>query len=463
MIIQTTPFKKATLDTLLSAYYNGTDSKYYGVQDADLLTQNLTAAIRNDPKGAIRQIGANFTCPSKFFGAHTRDPAVIAQMAAAGCRNIRLRDTGCNWGETVAKQASVTFTAGSTNTVTWAGSGADPAKHAFAGYTSSSYPSGLTQLTLYYIVGVQGTDTFQLSTTPGGAPISLGSAGASCTGMLINMSVMHPDGVSGRLDQIVAAASAGGMDIIYDCSRPPLSLTNGSVDSRGRATTPVTSQTYVNKWMQVLYARYAGKINYFEAWNEPNDTAQFAGTISGASNDLYTYTNWWFQACNAYTAGTGKVVGPSWNIVGGAAAMNTWLASPSNGNRVIHVVSCHSYRGGTVQLGYDNAAVDAYIAGAAANAAGKEIWITEVGESYPTKEILWRSHMYAAAKGVSRMLWYSYDLAAGLGDMRLTSYDGLAAAYLDMVSRCAGQTINYVNQCYDRRVGVGVGSFSSIF
>lgn len=458
-IAQSTPFKPAALANLISAYYNGTS--HIGIQDADLMLETLTAGVRNDPVQSIRQVKKGFVCPTKFFGAHTRNASSISTLAAAGCKTFRLRDTGCSWWEAVTKQATVTFTAGTTNTVTWGGSNADPALHCFAGYTAGGYPSGLTQLQTYYIVNAT-ADSFQLSLTPGGAPISLGTVGSSNTGMLVNLSVMAPDN-SGRLDQLVTAANAAGMDIIYGMERPPLALTNGSTDAHGRPNTPVLSNVYVNKWIQLLYLRYGAKVNYFEAWNEPNDPSQFAGTISGASNDLYTYTNWVYQAVNAYTGGNGRVIGPSWNVLGGAAAMSTWLASPSNGNNVIHIVGIHHYRGGVVQLGYDNIALDAYVTAAAVGAPGKEVWVTEVGESYPTKEILWRSHAYAMAKGVARMMWYSYDLAAGLGDMRLSSYPGLTADYLAMVSQCAGQTIRYVNQCADRRVGIGIGATDAIY
>lgn len=458
MKTQSSRFTQTQLAGLISAYFNGTN--YIGIEDSDLLSASLPAGVTGDPFGAIRKINAGFTCPSKFFGAHTRNLDSIAALGAAGCKTFRLRDTGCSWWETVAKQADVTFTAGSTNTVNWTASGADPDRHCFAAYTASSFPSGLTQLQLYYIVNAT-ANTFQLSLTPGGAPINLGTAGSTNTGMLINRSVMSPAG-DGRLDQLVNAANAAGMDIIYGWERPPLSITNGSTDSNGRPNTIPTASTYVNKWMQLLVARYGAKITHYEVWNEPNDPTQFAGTISGTTNDLKTFASWLKNARDAYAASV-QIIGPSWNIVTGAAAMNTWLASPSSGAALIDIVGCHNYRGGTVQLGYDNAAVDAYLAGAAANAPGKEVWITEVGESYPTAEILWRAHAYAMAKGIARMLWYSYDLAAGLGDMRLSSYDGLPAAYRDMVSRCAGQTISYVNQCYDRRVGIGVGSWSSVF
>lgn len=461
MISKSTPFAKSQLDVLLSAYYSGLTSTYYGIEESDLDAAVMTTAIRNDPKQAVRQISAGFTCPTKFFGVHTRDPASIAALGAAGAKTLRLRDTGCNWGETVANQAAVTFTAGSTNTVNWASHGGNATDHVFAVYTSSAFPTGITNNKLYFIVGAA-AGTFQLSLTEGGAPINLGTTGSGCTGMLIRKSVMHPGGVTGRLDQITNAAAAAGMDVVYDCSRPPIALTSGSVDSHGRTNTPVTSQTYVSKWMQLLYALYP-EINYFEAWNEPNDPSQFAGTISGAANDLYNYTNWWYQAANAYTGGAAKVISPSFNVITGAAAMTAWLASPSSGNNVVHVIGFHNYRGGMVQLGYSNDALDAYLASAAANAPGKEVWITEVGESYPTADILWRAHMYAAASGVARMFWYTYDMSPGLGDMRLSSYAGLADAYRAMILACAGQPIAYMNCCYDRRIGVGVGGNNYVF
>lgn len=462
MKTQSTRFTKTQLTGLLSAYYNGTS--YIGIEDADMLQATLPAGVTADPRGTIRKVGAGFTCPEKFFGVHTRNLDSITALAAAGAKSVRLRDVGVAWDECWWKVRALAFSVSPASTITWAAHGADPARHAFVAY-GTMLPSGITTRTLYYIVNPT-ANTFQLSLTAGGAPISLGGTVSAAFGAIVQMSKMHMDGVSGLLDQVVATASAAGMDIIYDCSHPPASITDGVVNVNGRATNRCTVSVHATNFFKFLMDRYASKINYFEAWNEPNDTLQFSGTMTGSSNDLLTYTAYWFDAITLFSS-TAKVITPSFNVVTGVAAMDAWLQTV-NGSAVAaadkcHVFGFHPYRGGNVQLGYSNEILDQYIAVGNARMSGKEIWITEVGESYPDEAILWRAHAYAMARGVARMFWYDYDMAAGKGDMRLTSYEGLPAAYRGMITACAGQTIDYVNQCYDRRLGVGVGSVSAVF
>ena len=448
-ISQTNPITGSILAGLIAAYHDGTS--HIGIEQSDLLSPTMTEAIRRDPSQSIRQINTNFTVPAKFFGVHTRTPSIMAELKAAGAGTFRTRDCQVLWMDCVAKILSATADP-TTDTITVAGHGINPMTQWV--YIYGTVPGGVTPRQLYHVVNPT-TDTIQISTTDGGAPVNLTSAGSGLFMAVVNKSKIHPSR-TGTLDLLIDQAAALSMDVIYDCSHPPASVTiDGTNKNR------VNNSTHVTNYFKFLSDRYNRAITHYEAWNEPNDDRQFYGTIAGASNDLLLYTGYWYDAIQYFSTGE-KVISPSFNTFAGVALMDAWL-STWGGNSKIHIFGIHPYRGGSVQLGYSNRVLDAYIAVAKAKSPGKEIWITEVGESYLDESVIQRAHMYAAVAGVARLCWYDYDFAAGLGDMRITSYPGLPEKYKAMMTACAGKTIRYVNECADRRIGVGVGATDTIY
>ncbi len=478
MLEQIYPFKPAAQAGLVECYYDGALGKWIGVQEADFRQLPAAAADKNkvlkSPRGIVRQLSAGFTMPAKMLMAHAKNADSIAQLASMGVERLRLRDTGTTWMETVFKYAAITNTAAADNKISWAAHGADPATHAFAWYSTSSSPSGLTASKLYYIVNAT-TDSFQLALTPLGAPINLGTVGSELMGILINMSVMHPDGASGKLDLLVTAAGVAGMEIVYDASKLPPGITSDGTPYHRPTTHPYakTASTYVTRWYKLLSDRYTGKITHVQTGNEAQDAAQWHGSISGAGNDLLTYVGSWFDAIAYYVGqGTGtpmKVLSPSWNVDAGVAAMSTWL---TEGAAKVDIVCFHPYRNGSGWLGADIALMEQYVAAAKAKAPTKEVWVAEVGTHTPTPEELARFHYAAAALGVKCVGWYSFDLAAGVYtgvtpeegyDMRLVNNAGCADAYFALAAR-QGQAFGYCN--LDRRSGriaIGGGAESEVY
>lgn len=456
MITQAGPFSHSTHRGLLSSYYNGTS--YFGIEAADLNTYPLPAAVTSDPAAPVANVSGPFTFPAAFFGVHTKNLASIAALGAAGAKMLRLRDVNATWAELMPRGGTVTFTAGTTNTVNWTAHGLTAAAHGVIfSNAGGSLPSGLVARQYYYVVNVT-ANTFQLALTPGGAPIALTTTGSgTTTASGCVRSLIDPVAGTGSLDVLVAAAFSAGMEVLFDCTGVPTWMsTDGTTKNRP------TAQSYVLSFLQFLKKYYDDKIAYFEVWNEPNTTGYFNGTMSGASNDLLLYATYWKDSITFATY-PWKVVSPSWNILSGASGLSTWLQD--GGNAKIDIVGCHTYRG-TRYLAYDDAALDAYVTVANTHAAGKEIWLTEVGESRPSVEKLWRSHLYAAAKGVTRMCWYDYDLATGSNygyDMRLTGYPGLADAYRAMITQCAGASVAYLNKAKSGKIGASIGGANVTF
>ena len=457
MITSSTNFTPAQINdpNTLSVFFDGGGSitgvaQWVLIQYTDLNQATLPAAVSGDPMGTIEQLtGSSFTIPSNFFGIHSF-PASFSVLAAAGAKSAHTRDNGIRWCDTVsnATASAATFTIG-TSTVNWTAHGLTAANSGIYFYISGgSPPTGLAVYTFYYLTNVT-ANTFQLSTSPNGTPITMsGTTGGTLYAYGLNRSVFDPatgTGTTlGKMNTFFATAAAYGMDVVYDCSNPPASITTG-----GNQTTIPTSNAFVTSWVGFLNAVFPTTApTYWEIWNEPNTAGSFTGTITGGGNDLWAYTNWY----QAVKTASQKIITPAWGT-GGAAAMNTWLGT-SGAAALCDILAFHPYRGGagiygnnTGYLGYDTSQVDAFVS--VLSAYSKPMWITEVGESVPTQALLWRGHLYALGKGIARMYWYDYDLGTGIGvspGMRVNGYPGLATQYQAMITQCAGKTCTYINR-----------------
>ena len=445
MITQSTPFTPTQLASLIEAYYDGAalsgSSQWVGIGLSDLNTASLPAAISSSPRQTIKQVSGSFTIPTKFFGVHATAESLPA-LGSAGAGGVRTRDQGVTWYSAcpTGTISAATFTIG-TSTVNWAGHGLTAAASGIAFYSlGGTLPTGVSPYVYYYLTNVT-TNNFQLSLTPNGVPINMsGTSNGTIYTFAFSRSVLDPLG--GKLNVLVAAAIAAGMDVLYDCSEIPTWISKDGT----RFNIPLNNN-YVNIWIAVLYNMFGTNISYFEVWNEPNTPGYFNGTTTPGGNDLWSYAAWIKAACGANNAAL-KVVSPSWST-GGAAAMGTWLGS-NGGAAQVDIVGFHCYRG-AVYLGFSSTEVDAFVASATANAPGKPIWMTECGESTASNALIWRSHLYAAAKGVARYYYYDYDTGTGsqnggFQNMQITNYSGLAESYRAMISACANKTCAYVNR-----------------
>jgi hypothetical protein len=202
--------------------------------------------------------------------------------------------------------------------------------------------------------------------------------------------------------------------------------------------------------------RYGTKIGYFEIWNEPNTPGYCNMPLTGGASSLLYYAAWIYQAVAATgQAANIKVLSPSWTGSGFVSQFATYLQNGGAGN--CDIVAFHSYAGGGTFLSANDAAIDAILSvttNAGNGVVGKPVWITEVGESFPNYALVFRHHVYAAAKGISRMYWYSYDLSDGVGMMKLADNAALASAYNTMITNLSGSSISYVNKGTNRQIGI---------
>lgn len=416
---------------------------------AKRLSERRLEQLTTDPDEVFTLVAAGpITIPSNYFMVHTRDPASITLLGSNGAKMHRLRDCNVQWSQLVPRGLSgVAFTAGTTDTVNWTAHGLTTAYGVYFSNTGGALPSGITAYQVYYPVNIT-ANTFQLSLTPGGAPIALGTAGTGTSianGILLER--INPAAGTGGFDLLVNAASAAGMGIVYDCTNVPT-----WVSATGVAGNRPANQFLVEQFLRFIKFHYGDKVTFWETWNEPNG-GSFVGTMTGANNDLYLYASYLKDSITAMgLSAVWKVLSPCWNITSGAALMGSWLGA-NGGAAKVDIVSYHWYQGNGY-LTYDYAAADAYHTQAAANAPGKEIWSSEVGDSQPRIEELYRANLYIAAKGSKVSGWYCYDTFPGPGgqDMRITSYPGLPQEYFAMMTQLAGASITNVGKSRSGRV-----------
>ncbi len=101
------------------------------------------------------------------------------------------------------------------------------------------------------------------------------------------------------LDEIVDQAEAAGVPILYTFGRTPTWASSNPTQAsaygnNGNAAKP-TSNVKFTDFVTALVTRYAGRIEAYEMWNEPNHSGYWTGTI----NELYTMVGLGYAAAKA--------------------------------------------------------------------------------------------------------------------------------------------------------------------
>lgn len=249
------------------------------------------------------------------------------------------------------------------------------------------------------------------------------------------------------LDQIMAYADSIGADVIYTLSGTNYYLGGPYVNgvpaycaTGGVSTKIPTSNVAVTAYLTWLMTRYAGVLTAVEIWNEPN----LNGFYTGTTGELITYGGWVYdavQTINTALSTSVLVVSPSYTDMAGVSAFSAYLSG--GGADKCDVVGCHPYLGNTY-LTCNMATVDAYMASASANAPGQPVWMTEVGDSAPTAEVVERMLLYIAAKGAARCCWWHWS-GRGVGDMSIRRGMGLEA-WNGIHDRLSGSTLSFLNR-----------------
>jgi hypothetical protein len=212
------------------------------------------------------------------------------------------------------------------------------------------------------------------------------------------------------LDAIVAKYNAESVDIVYTFGEVAQCATGGT----WQQTVPpydLTSSgsTTFNNFVTALVTRYAGKIKYYELWNEPN----LSGFWTGTNLQMY------YMASGAYAAikaadPTAIVLSPSSTTTTGVPWMQTFLAEGGGAYFDIMAFHCYPWVAPTEYFSVMASEYNYLQLGASLNVP---IWCTEGDDganagapSNPVNVAI--QYILGWPSGLARYIWYLYDDAS---------------------------------------------------
>jgi polysaccharide biosynthesis protein PslG len=221
-----------------------------------------------------------------------------------------------------------------------------------------------------------------------------------------------------NLDGYLALAKAHGVDILYTFGQTPEWAASGSssecVYGPGSCFPPSNIQDW-DDFVTALVAHSAGKIRYWEIWNEANYSRYWMGDLS----TLITMAQHAYKIIKAVDP-TAIVLCPSSTLTANdvGAFLNQYLAA--GGSSVTDIVAFHGYVNYTLPAPPEGVLdfVAAVKSAMASNGiAGRPIWDTEGSWGLNTTletpndgpGYLARDFILQWSSGVSRFYWYAWN------------------------------------------------------
>jgi hypothetical protein len=249
------------------------------------------------------------------------------------------------------------------------------------------------------------------------------------------------------LDQFIAINQARGADIIYTLGRTPQwasSQPNApSSDGPGQCAAPADMANWDN-YLTAIATHAAGRIKYWELWNEPQSTPNYCGDIP----TMVTMAQHAARIIKGIDP-TALILSPAANGGPGPAWLASFLAA--GGSQYVDVVAFHGYW--SAQAEDVISVISNFKAAMIANgAAGKPMWDTESSWSgfgnLPTPSIsqqvgfIAKDYILHWSNGVSRFVWYAYDAGiwGGLWSSQTGETDA-AAAYSQTYNWLVGASL----------------------
>lgn len=251
-----------------------------------------------------------------------------------------------------------------------------------------------------------------------------------------------------------------------------------------------TNMAYVTTFLSALFTRYAGKIKYFEIWNEPDFAQDYTGFWWGSTQDLLLLAKTCYEWIKANHPSV-IVLSPGFTDWFGKKALetsayrflNTTLTSTGKkGHEYCDYIAFHPYTmfysGTTATRGWANTCVDirynyleSMLSLNSILGTNKPLIVSEfgvdssiVGNLIPyyyslsgeeQATLMWRLLAYCAVRGIKGFYIYSYD--SGLSGAWCT-YDGrtetkeLTNMINDFHNKISGKTINSCQRFNDGRL-----------
>lgn len=216
------------------------------------------------------------------------------------------------------------------------------------------------------------------------------------------------------LDKFVAISQSRGAEIIYTLGRTPRwasSQPNAPTSyGPGECAPPVNMSDY-DDYLRAIATHVAGKIRYWELWNEPQDPHSYCG-------DMATMVTMAQHATQIVKSIDPSALVLSPGVTGGSGP--AWLASflSRGGTANVDVIAFHGYWSATAEDIVN--VISNYTTVMAANgASGKPMWDTEgswagfgnLGTPSGFNQVGFVAKYYLLqwSQGIERFVWYAYD------------------------------------------------------
>jgi hypothetical protein len=213
-----------------------------------------------------------------------------------------------------------------------------------------------------------------------------------------------------QLDSFISINQARGADIIYTLGRTPqwASTQPNAPGPYGPGQCAPPKLAAWDQYVTAVVTNAAGRIKYWELWNEAQDPQFYCGDIA----TMVTLAQHAYGIIKSIDP-SAKVLSPA--VVGSSGP--TWLASflAAGGSSVIDIVAFHGY--GTVHAEDLIAILNSYrTVMCAANVSSMPLWDTEgswgddaIGDDAHRAAFLAKYYLLQWSQGVPRVVWYSYD------------------------------------------------------
>jgi hypothetical protein len=222
-----------------------------------------------------------------------------------------------------------------------------------------------------------------------------------------------------NLDNLVNLASSHGTDVVYTFGRTPAWASSNPTgyckNTYAGSCYPPASQQYWKDFVNAISARYAGKIKYWETWNEANATNSWAGTMT----QMLTMAKSAYPIIKAH-ASAAVVISPGPQGPTAYRWLDDYLAA--GGGAYANAFAFHGYVGYTNGVSNPPEKIVPLIANiklvtSRHGQSSKPLWDTEHGwgpnTSLPNQDqqAAWlaRHVILSWSSGISRSVWYLWD------------------------------------------------------
>jgi hypothetical protein len=234
-------------------------------------------------------------------------------------------------------------------------------------------------------------------------------------------------------------------DMIYTLGRTPQWASSNpyvSADYGKGQCAPPSSLSYWDDYVTAVAKHAAGRIKYWELWNEPQNPSYYCGDMS----TMVTMAQ--------HARSIIKSIDPSAVIISPGTASGSegpaWLATflEDGGAAAVDAIGFHGYWNSTAE-GIVTAIKDYKAVMADHGVSSKQLWDTEADGKVVTSTtteaaFLAKYFLLHWSEGVPRFLWYAYDAAADWGQM-FSSSTGLnvaGTAYAQTYNWMVGATMS---------------------